>query len=170
MRKKWILLLLVFLVLSVIMSITVFCHNKLVDVSDLIKKEKPEDLVLTIYYMEPNVLTDIPISVDMIKSWGDKVEITGKELEEHIAAFKQINKKTLKLVRIIPANVNVRMYYVLESKKNGKLFDVAVWGNIANETLMFNGVEIKNNRIFYDVVLPFLPEDIAGKYGEPLWE
>ena len=64
MRKKWILLPLV-LILVIIMSIGMFYHNKLVDVSKLIEKENTEDLILTIYYMYPDVLTEIPISIDI---------------------------------------------------------------------------------------------------------
>ena len=52
------------------------------------------------------------------------------------------------------------MYYVLESKKNGKLLEVAMWGE-NDDTIFVNGTEVKENDIFYDVIIPFLPEEEA---------
>jgi hypothetical protein len=56
-----------------------------------------------------------------------------------------------------------RLYYVLESSINGKLLDVAMWGRRGG--IVFNGVEVENHYIFYDIVLPFLPEDMAERFG-----
>ena len=56
------------------------------------------------------------------------------------------------------------MYYVLESKKNGKLIDVAMWGD--EDNIFVNGFEVKENNIFYDVVIPFLPENEVKELAE----
>ncbi len=63
--------------------------------------------------------------------------------------------------------MNARVYYVLESKKNGKLLDVIMWGGAGDTTTIFvNGYEVKENEILYNAIIPFLPNDLDG-YWEP---
>ena len=57
------------------------------------------------------------------------------------------------------SDLDLRVYYVLESKKNGKLFDVAMWGD--DDSIFVNELEVQGNSTFYDVIIPFLPEDEA---------
>jgi len=79
-------------------------------------------------------------------------------LEEFIDLFKQINSDVLIPVRR-SSHIDVRLYYVLESRENGKLIDVAMWGS--EESIIVNGFAVKDNAIFYDAILPFLPEEAA---------
>ena len=54
--------------------------------------------------------------------------------------------------------LNARIYYVFETGEQGKILDVAMWGDNAN--IFVNEIEIKENDIFYDVLITFLPEDL----------
>lgn len=47
-------------------------------------------------------------------------------------------------------------------EKGKKIFDVAMWG--CDGGILVNGVEVKDNSVFYDVIMPFLPEDAAEKW------
>ena len=60
--------------------------------------------------------------------------------------------------------LDARLYYVFETKKKGKIFDVAIWG--IGGGIFINGFEVKDADIFYDVVIPFLPEESARKWEQ----
>lgn len=127
--------------------------------SEAIKNENVENISLTIYYMSPFILTRQPLSVnDLINSSkAQKIVIEGDSLKEHIALFEQIENDDLIPVKD-KSYIDARLYYVLESKKNGELLDVSMWGG-ENNRIFVNGVEIIENDIFYDVVKPFLSKD-----------
>jgi len=46
---------------------------------------------------------------------------------------------------------------LFETKKKGKILDVVMWS--CDGGIVVNGVEVKDNNIFYDVIIPFLPEE-----------
>lgn len=73
--------------------------------------------------------------------------------------FRKVSNEVLVSVKKKSSDLDLRLYYVLESKKNGKLFDVAMWGD--GNSIIVNGIEVEGNDIFYDVIMPFLPEDVA---------
>lgn len=119
--------------------------------------------------MSPHILTNHPLSVDDLINFNSvkKIVINGSDLEEHIDLFKQISNDDLIPVKK-KSYLNARLYYMLESKKNGKLFDVAMWGG-GNNSIFINGFEVKENDIFYDVVKPFLPK-MPSKNWIIMWQ
>lgn len=132
--------------------------------SKLIENGKLNDLSLTIYYMEPSACTNYPLSVeDLIKYNDGKIVVEGSSLEEHVNLLKQIKNDV-----IIPVEsksyIDARIYYVFETKRHRKIFDVSMWG--VDNSIFVNGLEVKANRVFYYVIMPFLPEDIV-KEMEP---
>ncbi len=56
------------------------------------------------------------------------------------------------------SDIDGRIYYKFESEKEGKILDVAMWGEETN-SIFVNGFEVEGNDMFYDVIMPFLPED-----------
>ena len=128
------------------------------DFSRLIESGKLNDLSLTIYYISPYILTEIPLSVDDLINFnsGKKIVISGSDLEENIDLFKKITKNDLIPVKKT-SQIDARFYYVFESEKEGKILDVAMWGN--NNSVFVNGFEVEENDVFYDIIKPFLPED-----------
>ncbi|WP_138756582.1 hypothetical protein [Paenibacillus sinopodophylli] len=138
-----------------------------INFSELIENENIADIILTIYYVNPFILTRQPWSVgNLINSQSvKKIVISGSDLEEHFDLFNQINNDVLIPVKKESPNLDVRLYYVLDSKKNGKLFDVAMWGGgREGNTIFFNGYEVIGHGIFYDVVMSFLPEDAVKEF------
>jgi len=137
--------------------------------SERIEKDSLDDLTLTIYYIDPTILTRYPLSIDKLINDSDvnKIVITGEELAEHISLFRNITIATLKPVRK-KSYIDARIYYVFESEGNRKLLDVILWGE--NSSMFINGLEIKENNVFYDVMMPILPEDITIHFGGIKWE
>jgi len=147
-----------------------FCRRGTNDVSlefnNFIRNERVEDLTLEIYCISPYTLTTIPISAEMLKQDPDttKYVIQGEDLSRFIDT---IAKEQDKFIRVDhkASYIDARMYYVLESRKNGKLVEVVMWGGDGDDwSMFFNGIEIKENKILYDVVMPFLPENVAAKW------
>ena len=164
MKKKFILCLLVILLIVSIL----FCYiNKSVgfreklevDILSIFEGENVDDITMTIYYTNPLSLTRLPWTVDMlIDNCDHKIVVDGSELKRHFDIFGQIDKKIFIPV-LNSSNMNARVYYTIESKKNGNLFEVAMWGE--GNSMFVNGVEIKENGILYDIIIPFLPEEAA---------
>jgi hypothetical protein len=117
------------------------------------------DISLTIYYMDPNIFTLYPYDIDdVIMANQYKIVIDGTQLEEHIDLLKQMGNTAL--IPIEPdSHKNVRIYYLFENKKGKKIFDVAMWG--FSQRMYVNGLQVEENAIFYDVLLLFLPDDLA---------
>lgn len=91
------------------------------------------------------------------------IDVEGNLLTEHSDLFKQLGFDIL-----IPIEkksfekpfINARIFYVFEDSKGRKLFDVSMWGK--ERSVFVNGVEFRENDIFYDIIIPFLPTDIAS--------
>lgn len=136
------------------------------DFAERMKNEKIDDLTLSIFYTpDPGLLTTYPWKVENLTERNShlvtKVVVNGSDLKEHLDLFYQINNDVLIPVRKSSV-LDARMYYVLESKKSGKIFDVAMW--TINGNMLFNGHEVKSHNIFYEVVIPFLPDDGVNYY------
>ena len=124
------------------------------------------DLRLTIYYLNPSVKSQMPISLyDLMveceenpqySAFCHKIIVQGSELEEHIGLLRQIDADKVRPVRV-STPLEARIYYVFETTDGARLLDVAMWGECG--TIYVNGYEIKENKVFYDVIKPFLTEE-----------
>jgi hypothetical protein len=154
------------LIISLLFTVTNFTgcivnpENPLKNFSKQIEIGNFNDISLTIYYMSPYISTYYPLSVDDLINQSDDVQkfvIDGKGLEEYRDLLKRTGNVTLIPVKNI-SYLNARIYYVFETEQRSKIFDVAMWGG-NNNSMFINGFEIKSNDIFYDLIIPFLPED-----------
>ena len=137
------------------------------DLEEMIKAEDINDLKLTICADEPGSRYRIPPTVTAIKNGSDeKVEVTGEELAKSIELFYKIKSSEL-----TPRNTGKGMYcqlvYVLESEKNGVLFEAAFWYFNADRTVQVNGAEVDEEQFLYDILLAYSNEKILG-WWEPL--
>jgi len=137
----------------------------------LSEQERLDGLSLTIYYLSPWNFTFRALDVDdLVDGWFDyHVVVNDKSLEEHIDLLKRLSD-----VKLIPveqgAPLNARLYYVFKNEKGNEIFSVAMWGWDENANMFVNRNEVKGDKIFYEVIFPFLPEDaiqdIQLIYGE----
>jgi hypothetical protein len=58
--------------------------------------------------------------------------------------------------------INARFYYLFETDKHDTVLEVAMWGD--NKSIFVNGLEVRKNDIFYDVIIPFLPESVLNEF------
>ena len=160
--KKHVITVILVCLLSAIPIVASVYAKLPLNLSERIERENSSDLCLTIYYSNPLALKFFPITnvEDLKESSDKKIVVNGSDLEEHIDLFRQIGIDDLKPVVIKSSYLDLREYYVLESRKNGKLLDVAMWG-AGNNSMIVNGVEVKENKIFGDVIMPFLSEEEA---------
>ena len=137
--------------------------------SNRIKQGDISDLTLVIYYRELGVTAPFPFSVDDLVGRGRynyKIIVDGNELEKHIELLLQLNADYL-----IPFTQNNRMhaqlYYVFEV--NGrKIFGFVPHASGADSSMFINSVEFEWNDAFFDVIRPFLPEDVVIHWDRAL--
>lgn len=103
------------------------------------------------------------MSIEDLTSFNNvkKIVINGSDLKNHMDLFEQIKKDDLISVKN-KSRINARFYYFIETIDEGKILEVAMWGN--NGSVFINGLEIKGNDIFYDIVMPFLPSDAVKEF------
>jgi hypothetical protein len=128
-----------------------------ISLSEFLAQEDYEGLRLTIFYLYPHTLTWIPLNIDGLTGglYEYKITIQGIIQEEDIFEILTF----LADIDLVPveneSRIDARIYYVFETEKGQKLFDVAMWGE--NESLYVNGVEVEENYLFYEVIRPYLP-------------
>jgi hypothetical protein len=165
--KIIILLFVSMIVISICMEANMLARKPSLDFSKIFDKEDIDDISLSIFYISPFILTTFPLGVDdlMYDNSTFRIVVNGNELEKSIILLKQMSGDDLILAKTRSTYMNVRLYYVFESKKNGKLLDVAMWGYGGEEGGIFiNGIDVKENDIFYRVVIPFMPENAVEEF------
>jgi hypothetical protein len=121
-------------------------------------EKEPMDFTLSVYYIDPRILTRAALSVDRLINYSivTNIVINSDELKEHIDLLKRLNSAEL-----IPVEeesyIDARLYYVFESEKDGKILDVALCTSRGH--MFVNGMEVAMNPVFVELVLPFLPEE-----------
>lgn len=133
--------------------------------SDIISGDIPKDIRLTIYYIDPSILTFKALSIDDLINLHNvkKIVVEYETLTTHTALLSKLNPSILEPI-IINFHLNARLYYVIETETHGKILEVAV--SQVGENVFVNGIEVKHNPVFYEVIVPFLSEDdIAILFG-----
>jgi len=132
--------------------------------STIIESENLNDFKLTIYYVSLTMDTYRPWNVDDMIRYGGKIVIDGNSLKTHIDLLKQISNGNLVPV-IWKSYLNARIYYIFETEENGKILEGVMWGHseyVNKYNIIFvNGIAIKGNDVFYEIIIPFLPEHTA---------
>ena len=143
-------------------------QDPLDDYRQMLSGDIPEDLCLTIYYMDPLIFTRIALTTDGLMSHPEtkKIIVKADQLEDKQSLLKKLDSSLLQPAAI-NSYVNARMYYVFETAETGKLLEVIVnqvYGNV-----FVNGIEAEENPVFLEIVTPFLPEQarILFKDREP---
>jgi len=116
-----------------------------------------DEVALTIYYMSPFVLTRMPVSVSDLRDGMHeyRVVVESSELKEHIDLLRTFTSESL-ISAEQRGGINARIYYVFETASGHKLIDVVMWSEHGN--IIVNGYEFKRDDVFYDIIMPFLPE------------
>lgn len=164
--------LIVMLLVLLLISVFVWMHaepkleNTLDEYQEVMEEGIPDDLKLTIYYVDPTMLTRIPIrTLEDLKGYSPKItQVDAVELATHRELFASLNAACLKPVEE-GANTDsqiigfLRLVYVLERGNGEILLEVTAADLIYDGSVLLNGFEVENNPIFYDLIDPFLTEE-----------
>ena len=170
--KKYIISGLIIVLLLVSSTIFSSCggnYMSLKDISpkfyELIESGNLNYVTLNIYYKDFWVLTRMPVTLErLIGGWYDyKVTVFGEQLKEHLDLLNRLSNTVLIPVRN-PSFVNARLYYVFEHEKYGEILSFLTFSG--NNTIFINGHEVEHNGIFYEVAIPFLPDDAIERIEE----
>ena len=186
------------LFLSVICSGSSDVDTDLTEAALLLEYGDIHDVVLTVYYMSPNVRTFIAVTVESLILIGDeenefiwpqgKITVDGNELIRHTNLIESLNSITL-----VPLDYDyhafIRIYYKFETAEDGMLLEVFMWGgrdDIVEENIIWddygkvvnpdayedlyyiyvNGQAVRDDPIFYNIIMPFLPDDFSEELTE----
>lgn len=129
------------------------------DFSEAIANGIPDDMRLTIYYLESSVSTLKPVDETELIEWCSetedvhKVVVDSAELSSKIDQLTKIDSSVLQAVQEKELK-NARIYYYVESETAGKVLEVTMSGIESN--IFVNGVEVEYNPVFFDLVSSYL--------------
>lgn len=138
-------------------------EDPLADYVEMLNGDIPEDLRLTIYYMDPRILTLRALSAEDLISFPEtkKIVIESDELLANFEVFKKLDPSEL-VPAIVTSYINARMYYVLEAGESGKLLEVTISEIRGN--VVVNGMEVEFDPVFYELIEPFWTEEARIMY------
>lgn len=130
----------------------------LTDYSNMLEKELPEDLHLTIYYIDPGILTQYAVSTDRLVAFPGvtKITVESDELASHLELLKTLEFTALQPVQG-DSYINARLYYAFEVGDSEKILEVVI--SEIHGVVFLNGVAVENNPVFYELIIPFLSEE-----------
>jgi len=140
----------------------ILVRRNIMDINNFLQHGDFSDLKLTIYYVSPITLSQLPLSVKELRQAGvdTKITISGCNLEEHVHLIEQLGNAQLKPVTR-KSRIDARLFYFFEDIRSGRRYEVAMWGDMS---AFINGREVHIEPIFIEVVIPFLPQNIAERY------
>ena len=133
------------------------------DYTNAITKGIPEGTRLTIYYMDPWVLTRMPVSTENLKKYSESsaISVSSAELTNHLSNLERLDALELEHFKG-EYYTDARMYYVFEFGDSGKQFEVTI--NAWYESACVNGVPVEYDPILLEIVFPFLTDDARAKF------
>ncbi len=149
----------------------IYCNKLSWDLVKKIEAENIDDLNLIIYTHPSGVIVDPPIGtveklIELVEEFDEeKIVVSGEEIIKNIDTLKAIKKKPI--VPVVKKSIArwLDVYYVLESKKYGKLMEVSMWGiakdgddSICSYSMFVNGVEVLENSTFCEIIMPYVSE------------
>ena len=125
----------------------------------------PQDLRLTIYYLNGVIDTAVPLSIEMLKSAYNVqvISVDYENLVKHADYLKKFDPSSLKPI-YRNDYVDARLYYVFELGDSGPILEYV---HSCSKTDFLNGIPIKFDHELIDLISPFLPEDSTYKNYVP---
>lgn len=158
-KRIFVIVLSVFLVAVLL---TVFSQPKwklrrsTAEFTDMVTGDIPDDLHLTIYYVDPMLLFRAPLGIEELKRIADtQIDVGAEELAEHIAVLRKLDPSALQTVQERPY-IDARLVYVFEAGDD-KLLEVTVCE--INRNAYVNDIEVKHDPVLYELIIPFLSEE-----------
>ena len=166
-KSAFIILLFVFYLINLLTG----CSNTTPSIQDvmndyckMVEGNPPEDIRLTIYYLSPKILTRAPLSEDDLVTFPGVgiITVSSGELAAYWPLLHKLTPAMLKPVQE-GSYMNARLYYVFEYGDSNKLLEVVI--SQIHGTVFVNGIEVEDNPVFYDLIIPFLTEESRNVLG-----
>jgi hypothetical protein len=123
-----------------------------------------ERMKLTIYYSPIDRESIGPLTNEIIKhSYEYKITINSDKLRDYLDELQKV--ENIVFQKPVTDYINIRV--CCDFHKNDKtVFSFSLSDD--ENVLVNNFLIVKNNRIFYDFIIPFLPQVVADEYKEAL--
>lgn len=156
----------IFLFIAILLSLLLFLmfnKYKTYNLLDYVENDRIEDLTLTISYIEPSMLTPFPLQpYNLLEEYCDKrIVVSGRELCGVKDELYTIGEYIPEIVQKTSKGMDARIHYTIKNKLGINLLEVVAWSFDGN--IYVNDIEIRDNEIYYKLLLPFVDEDM-GKY------
>ena len=134
-------------------------QDALADYEKVLKTDGLDGLRLSVYYIDPSILTRSPLAEEQLLSFESvqKFEVDNAQLLQHIELLKTINAEELTPVSN-PSALNARLCCIFESDYAGQVLQLTLGGE-AN-SIFVNGVEAENCELLHDLLAAFAPEEV----------
>lgn len=132
-------------------------ENALEEYSQIVAGDFPDDIKLTIYYMDPRyTATRAPWSKEMLMSGCDKkIVVGGEELAPYWEMMKELDASVLEPVQE-ETYIDAKIYYFLEVGSSEKVLEVIVSVVPRGYSIVVNDIEVEKHPWFYDLIVDFV--------------
>lgn len=139
-------------------------ENTLDDYEKAVRDRAPDGLKLTIYYMDPTIMTRVPIqTLEDLKGFSQTktIVVGAAQLAAHADLIKQLDAAYLQPVEAPTWEITsyLRLVYVFEQENGEPLLEVMATNLVHDETILVNGFYVENKPIFYELIDPFLTDE-----------
>ena len=128
-------------------------QDALADYEKVLKTDGLDGLRLSVYYIDPSILTRSPLTEEQLLSFESvqKFEVDNAQLLQHINAEELTPVSN-------PSALNARLCCIFESDYAGQVLQLTLGGE-AN-SIFVNGVEAENCELLHDLLAAFAPEEV----------
>lgn len=160
------------LCLIAVLAIAVFsgCVEKsplesaLAEYGKVVEGKLPEDIRLTIYYIDPNIYTRVPLSKDALITFpGVKmITVQSGELASEWELLKELKPSILQPIQE-GSYINARLCYIFEVGNSNEILEVII--SQIHGNVFVNGIEVEDHPVFYKLIGSFLTDQDRETLG-----
>lgn len=133
-------------------------QDALADYEKVLKTDGLDGLRLSVYYIDPSILTRSPLTEEQLLSFESvqKFEVDNAQLLQHIELLKTINAE--EMTPVSNASVlDARLCCIFESDRAGQVLRLTLGGK--DNSIFVNGVEVENFELLRDLLMAFASEE-----------
>ncbi len=118
---------------------------------------------LTIYYTQVDAANPLPLANDFVKrNYEYKIIVSSFILRDYLEQLQSI--ENIEFQKPIDYDYLNIVIYCDFHEDDKKIFSFSLSSDSRN--MLVNNLVVKNEKIFYYLIIPFLPKDVADYYAE----
>lgn len=133
-------------------------QDALADYEKVLKTDGLDGLRLSVYYIDPSILTRSPLTEEQLLSFESvqKFEVDNAQLLQHIELLKTINAEEMTPVSNTSV-LDARLCCIFESDRAGQILRLTLGGK--DNSIIVNEVEVENCELLRDLLAAFASEE-----------